>query len=195
MKNIIQALWDGKETIETFRALHKAWDNDYSIRPVSLMLTFKMALRATDPIIETGSGLSTIVLGIAGHRIGQSVTTLEADEGHAKATQDMIDKLGIETVDLSVCGVTHELFYDPPGMPSRFGFWLHDGPMTFEGRMAGLDVMGARVATARIMIDDINVPGYLDAIVKHLGPTHRIKTVPDALGVALLVPRSTSDQG
>ncbi len=192
----IKALRAGNDGIETFRALHKAWGNDFSLRPVSLMLAFKMACRSDDPFVETGSGLSSIVLGLAAERRNVSVTTIESDAEHAKITQAALDDAGIFTVGVNHCPLDDKgLPTNMPGIPARVGFWLHDGPMSFDGRTAIFPLLADQIRHARIMVDDIGAPGYLDHMVAALRDTHRITTIPDAAGVALCVPRSTSDQG
>lgn len=196
MRQIIDRIRGGAEDIKVFRELHAAWGSAYSLRPISLMLAFKMACRCDDPFIETGSGLSSIVLGLAAERRNVSVTTIESDADYAKATQAALDDAGIFTVGVNHCPLDEKgLLTNTPGLPSRVGFWLHDGPLTFDGRNAVFGMLADHVRHARIMVDDIGAPGYLDHTVAALRDTHRITTIPDALGVAICVPRSTSDQG
>jgi hypothetical protein len=187
----IRALREGRDDITAFVHLCKAWGNPAMLTPVGLMLAFKMALRSKDPILETGSGLSTIVLGLAAEQIGQSVTSLEHDAAHAKVTQQALDDANIHTVGLYHCPV---LGGDgSPGLPDHIGFWLHDGPMDFDGRSKAFDLFAERAKHGRVLVDDFGT--YPETVEAKLIATHRLTIVPEIFGLAVCVPRVQQPKG
>jgi hypothetical protein len=183
MNEIIKAIRDGRADIKVFTDLHAAWGNDFSLRPVGLLLAFKWALRSKDPILETGSGISTLVLGLAAERTGNSVISLDHDEDQTKRTQALLDESGINVV-----GLYHSPIDDPvPGIPHHVGFWLHDGGLEVPVRLRAIDTFADRVRYGRVMIDDAGM--FLPEIEAKMVGTHRITFVPDTMGIALCVPR------
>lgn len=191
MKQIAKALRDGHSTIKTMREAHKARSTIYTMQPIGLLLAYHMARRSPDTIVETGSGLSTVILGLAAEAAGQSVICIEHDAEQAKRTQEMLDDAGVYTVGLNVCPVLKGGTYDPPGLPKHIGFWLHDGPLDFTARTAAFKMMTSDRRVGSILIDDFDF--YPDSTISEIKGAYRVKRVPDINGIAVCVPR-VSDQ-
>jgi hypothetical protein len=194
MKNLIQKLRDGDDGIETFRALHAAWGSPYALRPLSLLLAYKLALRSQGTVLETGSGLSTLVLAVAAGRAGRSVTAIECEDVHAKRTQEALDEIGLSNVKLLQCPLGKSGFYALPSL-STFGMLLHDGPMTGHGRTEGLRALAPYVKGARILVDDVGLyaPGFVREWAVKNG--HRIGSLNETAQFAIIVPRKKTEGG
>jgi hypothetical protein len=194
MKDLIQKLRDGDDGIETFRALHAAWGNSYALRPLSLLLAYKLALRSQGAILETGSGLSTIVLATAAERSGQTVTAIECDADHAKRTQEALNSLGLPNAKLLQCHLAASGFYALPSL-GAFGTLVHDGPLTRKGRAEGLRALAPYVKGARILIDDVGLyaPGFVREWAVKNG--HRIGSLNETAQFAIIVPRQKTEGG
>lgn len=87
MSEALGAIRSGEETAESFVALVQAWDNPWSASPNLLATLAVMARAGNGPILEMGSGLSTLVLAAASSR---PVTALEHDPIWAAATRDAL---------------------------------------------------------------------------------------------------------
>lgn len=192
-----QALANGTATISTFEAIVEATGSFYAMRPTQLQLAYVMAMRATDPILEFGAGLSTIVIGIAARRTANTVISVDDSAEHAKATQDVLDSLDLFNVGLNVTGLDKRTgFYDLPGLPQHLGMIVHDGFLTYEARARGLPVIKDLAKHATVLIDDVGIgPTYGDdiaALATELG--HGFVIVPTAPSFAILVPRVTQKE-
>lgn len=193
MKQIAQALRDGHHTIKTMHEAVKAWGSHYTMQPIGHLLAFHMALRTSDPIVETGSGLSSLILGVAAEITGKSVISIEHDHEQAKRTQDMLDAAGVFTVGINVCPILKGGTYDPPGLPPHVGFWLHDGPLDFTARTTAFEMMTGHRRVGSILIDDFDF--YPEASVAEISAKYRITRVPDINGIAICVPSTKTREG
>jgi hypothetical protein len=137
-----------------------------------LMMCAVLGRRADGPIIEAGSGLTTIVLAAAAP--DQQVWCLEHDPRWAFDLRRMVDEAGLSNVTLVTNPIKdgwYDLTEDMASMPDRFALGLNDGPpRSLASRMGFFDVFGDRVDT--IIADDADDLGYADAIgiwARHAG--------------------------
>jgi predicted O-methyltransferase YrrM len=115
------------------------------------------------PILECGSGLSTLLLGITVKARGGRVWSLEHHPQWAARVQRALADNGIDNVDLCVSDLRDYGdydWYDPPldRMPRDFRLVVCDGPphTTRGGRYGMLPVMRAHLAPgAVVLLDDI----------------------------------------
>lgn len=76
---------------EDFVTLHEAWGNPWAASPGFLIAAYSMAKNAKGPVLETGSGLSTLVMAAAGAK----VTSLEHDLGWYRKITGLLRKYGL----------------------------------------------------------------------------------------------------
>jgi hypothetical protein len=116
----------------------------------------------TGPILECGSGLSTIIVGAIAQAMSREVWTLEhLEDWGAKVTQHL-DQTGVRSVHMCVKPLKDYgdfTWYDPPldDMPGTFELVICDGPPggVDGGRNGFLPVMKNRIAPhATILLDD-----------------------------------------
>lgn len=143
------------------------WGNeDWSAQHEYLRGSLQHALRAGGPILECGSGLSTLLLGAVAQQTGNAVWSLEHKPEWAARVDASLRRYRIRSVHLCVSPLKdHGQFswYDPPvdQFPRAFAMVLCDGPPgdTKGGRYGLVPVMRTRLAPgAVILLDDAARP-------------------------------------
>ncbi len=142
------------------------WNNPWSAQVEYIAAFLKAALHTPGPILECGSGLSTLLLGAVAQRKGSRVWCLEHEQGWAAKLQQSLDRFAIRAV--TICPVeivSHGWYswYAPPleSMPCDFALVICDGPpgSTPGGRYGLLPVMGSHCRSGcEILLDDADRP-------------------------------------
>jgi hypothetical protein len=148
---------------DVLSSLSYGWGNSFwSACDEYILACAQHAWTCDGPILECGSGLTTIVLGAIAHKTGQTVWTLEHNERWAQRVRNVLFRYRIRSVRVMV----HPLRdYGPYSwyvlpleeMPKSFSLVVCDGPPhnTPGGRYGLLPVMGDRfVPGATILLDD-----------------------------------------
>ena len=144
------------------RSLISGWGNNaWSALDDYLAACIEYALTTNGPILECGSGLSTILVGAIAEKRGVSLWSLEHNPGWAKKSQVYLDKYDIKAVSLCVRPLRDYgsfSWYDPPMefMPDKFSLVICDGPPgdTKGGRIGLSSVMRARLPTGCVILLD-----------------------------------------
>jgi hypothetical protein len=135
----------------------------------------KWAAITPGPVLECGSGLTTILLGLYAGRRGVSVWTLEHDFDWHTRVSNVLSNRHISGVELSVaplCDYGTFSWYAPSlsRMPAQFKLVVCDGPpqhITRAKRYGLLPVMGKRLAgNCVILLDDLNIE-VADNVIDH----------------------------
>jgi len=121
------------------------WGNDaWSAQDEYLAACVELALATPGPILECGSGLSTILVGAIAHIRGLRYWTLEHLPEWAARVRQQLRRYQIDWVQMSVKPLKDYgefCWYNPPldEMPDEFAFVLCDGPPgTGKGGRYGL---------------------------------------------------------
>ncbi len=137
------------------------WGNSWSVLEEYLSACIKFALASDGPILECGSGLTTVVLGVIAERSGNTVWSLEHNKEWSERVDRYLKKYQINSVRLCVNPLkdfTDFSWYDPPldVMPDRFSMVICDGPPknTRGGRYGLLPVMKSRFKPGTIILLD-----------------------------------------
>jgi hypothetical protein len=118
-------------------ALRHAWGNEnWSADVGYLGALVRRVVCATGPILECGTGLTTIVTGVLADRRGVEVLSLEQDPTWAEFVQSRLSRLGISAVTLVHAPLrTYEgfLWYDVDALkfPDSFELAVCDGPAIY----------------------------------------------------------------
>jgi hypothetical protein len=150
--------------------LRHGWGNDNYSAPNSFLQRIAVRARNTrGPILECGTGCSTLLLGLLAGSRGVEVWSLEHDPHWLKATEAQLKRFRIEGVHLVFAPLrSFEGFdwYDAsvcPSLPDRFTVVVCDGPpslTTAGGRYGLMPVLGDRLASGtEIFLDDAVRPG------------------------------------
>lgn len=157
------------------RDLVKGWGNPSMSVLDEFIRAFLGCMRETDgPILECGSGLSTVLIGVAAARSGRRLFSLEHSPAWAERVSGVLRRYGIESVDIFVSGLRRYgefSWYDPPlgSLPSDFSLVVCDGPPwdTPGGRYGLLPVMRSHLrAGCIILLDDAHRPAEKEIAVR-----------------------------
>ena len=144
------------------------WGNEpWSPSQEYLEACIEQALTSSGPILECGSGLSTVLVGAIAKRRGISQWALEHILERAGEVQRCLDRYKIDSVVLCVKALkAYDDFtwYDPPleSMPGSFALVVCDGPpgSTEGGRYGLAPIMGERLKPGCVILLD-------DAVREH----------------------------
>ena len=153
----------GSETI--WRDLAVGWDNErWSAGPEYLDAVAAAALAERGPILECGSGLTTLVLATISEYSGSAVLTLEHDERCFDNVVSRLRRFGLHAdvrlAPLRSYGEFDWYDVDPEGLDA-FSLVVCDGPpgATRGGRFGLLPVLGDRLLPGcAILVDDAARP-------------------------------------
>ena len=149
------------------------WGNEgFAAQTDYLEEVSRQAARTSGPVLECGSGLTTIMLGLLAGRRGVQTWSLEHfPEWQARVTS-VLERFEIPNVH--ICSAPLRSYgefawYDPPlaELPQEFQLVICDGPpgSTAGGRYGLLPVMGERLpAEAVILLDDATRPGEVEVL-------------------------------
>ena len=157
LRHIVEKIRAGTETLTDYTEARNYVDNRYGALEDVLAISVKLAREATGPIIEAGSGLTTILMAAA---TKHTVYCLEHSPLYAEQLRHLVTESGVDGIGLCVCPVS-DGWYDLSGktLPERFSFGLNDGPPRQVGSRAGfMRHFGHRTRT--IVCDDAEDPEY-----------------------------------
>lgn len=160
-------LRDPKASTETgsrvLADLNYGWGNEgWSASSDYLTSCIDRALTSPGPILECGSGLSTILIGAVAHQRGINYWVLEDSQEWADKVQKCLIRYGFSSVKLCTKPLKNYVdycWYDPPlkSMPAAFSLIVCDGPAgsTPGGRYGLVPVMRNQLSKdCVILLDD-----------------------------------------
>jgi hypothetical protein len=160
---------------ELLSELMAGWSNEgYAANPEYLEAVAGALLKTTGPILECGSGLTTILLAILCGKRNVQVWSLEHFPEWRERVSEALNENGLSGVHVCAAPLKDYgdfAWYDPPlaQMPPEFSLMICDGPpgSTKGGRYGLLPIMGQRLPSgATILLDDAGRPGELELIKK-----------------------------
>ena len=162
LRYIADQIKAGSTDINLFKEARRYDDNEWGALEDVLVLCAVMGRMADGPIIETGSGLTTIILAAAS---GQPVYCLEHDPIWAMKLERMAYQAGLTNIGLCQCPIKDGWYdlTDFPDLPDRFALGLNDGPPRALGDRIGFYERFGNI-TDVIIADDADDRRYGDAI-------------------------------
>lgn len=160
-------------TIGMLRELQAGWSNEgYAARTDYLEEVAKIAATTSSPILECGSGLTTILVGLLAGRRGVRTYSLEHTQEWRARINATLERLQIPQVQVSLAPLREYdgyAWYDPPlaELPQEFGLVICDGPpgTTDGGRYGLMPVLGARFPPGSvILLDDTERASELEVL-------------------------------
>lgn len=162
LRHLADSLRAGSTDLGLLTEARYAHGNEYAA--LEDVLSLCALVKADGPILEAGSGLTTIVLAAA--HPDQTVWCIEHDPAWAARVEQMALEAGTRNIAIVTAKIRHgwyDLGDDLKHMPARFSLGLNDGPPRIHGsRMGFFSAFGANTDT--IIVDDADDPGYRGAI-------------------------------
>lgn len=172
LAHVVDKIRNKEETPDTYREAWEIMGNPFTAVEDVLAICVHLAREADGPIIETGSGLTTIMMAAANP--DQTVWCLEHDPLYAEKLRQMVKQTGLSNIALCVQPIaersTGDKWYDlrdlAGTLPWRFALGLNDGPPRSVGsRTHFFTAMKGKVDT--IICDDADDPGYRKWLEDH----------------------------
>ena len=157
------------------------WGNEgYSAQVDYLEEVSHQAVKTPGPILECGSGLTSIVLGLLAGRRGIETWSLEHHPAWRTRVARALEQSGIPNVRVCLAPLeSHSRFdwYEAPldKMPGEFRLVICDGPPgnTTGGRYGLLRVMRRRLPSGSvILLDDATRPGETEVLERWRREAH-----------------------
>lgn len=173
---------------ELLNDLLVGWGNEgFAAQTNYLEEVSRQAARTSGPVLECGSGLTTILLGLLAGRRGVQTWSLEHIAEWQSRVTSVVERFEIPNVQICAAPLRSYgefAWYDPPlaEMPKEFQLVICDGPpgSTARGRYGLLPVMGERLpAEAVILLDDATRPGELEVLRRWTNETKLRVAWPD----------------
>jgi len=180
LKHLVKAVRNGLALNEISEA-RKYLKNPWGAFEDVLAMCSALSRKSEGDIIETGTGLTSIVLAAA---TKHHVYCLEHDLEWAKKAEQIIEESGVTNITIIHAPITqgHGLrdnldgYYDIPQWikDKQWGLALNDGPPRLLGSRMGFFKY---IKSDTIVCDDANDPGYADALKKWAGDSYSIDII------------------
>jgi hypothetical protein len=174
------------------------WGNElWSVQPEYLKSILHYAWHAPGPILECGSGLSTLLLGLVAKRTGNKLWVLEHNPVWAERVRAALIQYDVTNVEICASVLSDYgayAWYTPSkeSMPSDFSVVVCDGPPgdTPGGRYGLLPVMRSHLrAGCVILLDDTDREPERQILARwseELGVPHRMCGSKNPFGIMTL---------
>lgn len=152
LQHVIPRIRAGVETEEDYNEVFQYASNNYAADAGVLAIVTSIARKCRGPIIETGSGLSSVMMGAASENV---VYSLEHVQHYAAQTVAWCEEAGVSNVGVC-CASLKDFWYDVDqfDLPKKFALGFCDGPPRMYGtRMKFFEVLAPRCEV--IVVDDI----------------------------------------
>jgi hypothetical protein len=180
---------------ELLNHLMAGWGNEgFAAQTDYLEEVCSQAARTSGPVLECGSGLTSVMLGLLAGRRGVQTWSLEHVAGWRSRVTNVLERFEIPNVQ--ICGAPLRSFgefewYDAllAEVPKEFQLVICDGPpgSTAGGRYGLMPVMGDRLpAGSVILLDDAKRPGELEVLQRWASETRLRVSSPDENSFAVL---------
>ncbi len=195
----IRALEQGEVPgAELLGQLREGWGNpDYAAELSYLKEVARLAVLAERPILECGTGVTTLLIALLAGSRGVPIYCLEHDKqwaDHVNRTLTDLDIAGADVLFAPIISYGEFHWYSAPIylLPDRFDLVICDGPPergTHGGRFGLMPVLGERFdRDTKILVDDTATQAG-STMVNHWCATGRWcseLSVPEQRGMALL---------
>lgn len=150
----LKAIRAGTANAATYLELYNVWNNNWALSPEGLFTCSLLARQAKGPILECGSGLSTLCMAAA---TDQTVHAVEHSPLWASRTESLARQNGLDNVRVHLTSIedygAFQWFADVPRYD--YALVLCDGPPRKTGRAGLFSVLRDEIKDARIVVDDI----------------------------------------
>jgi len=158
---------------ELLKKLRLGWDNQgWDAKLDYFEEIARRAVTTKGPILECGSGLSSLVMGYLAGKRNVEVWSLEHNSDWHRRVSSVIKRHRVPGLNLCLAPLRDYgefNWYDPPlaEMPEKFGLVICDGPpdLAHGGRYGLLPVLGNRIESGSVILfDDAREPGQPEVL-------------------------------
>lgn len=160
----LDVIRDGREDDETLLGLLGEWGNDWSADVEFLQAAIALARETNGPVLEFGSGLSTLVMAAANPNV--IIHAIEDEPHWASKLKNVLAMRGIKNVEVHVTGMRNYQkgrWYDERDIPrENYSLLVIDGPSRSKGtRSVWSEIMLESVREAVWLMDDAADPAQI----------------------------------
>lgn len=172
LKAGLAAVSQGKETIEHFIQLHDAWGNKFAASTVMLAALAVLARESVRPILECGSGLSTLIMAAANPSI--EIHVLENSPIFAEHLRIEAGKHGLTNIHIHSRPLK-DGWYDCETLPAlEWALVVIDGPPRKDANR--LEILSRLdLSAATVVADDVQAHGGVVGMIDALTKTHHVR--------------------
>ena len=167
----LAAIRENRADAATFAEMYNVWDNTWTLAPEALYAITQYARKATKPILECGSGLSTLCMAAA---TVQPVIALE----HMPTWASKIDKMS-DNADIRLSSIKQydgfSWYADVP--KEKFDLVVIDGPPASTGRGGVFQLLNGEIKEATIVVDDIERSNWREEVEEYCQRAGRKLTI------------------
>jgi predicted O-methyltransferase YrrM len=158
---------------ELLKKLRLGWDNQGWDAKLDYFEEIARRVVATKgPILECGSGLSTVVMGYLAGRRNVELWSLEHNPDWYRRVSGVIKRREAPGINLCLAPLRDYKefnWYDPPlaEMPAKFSLVICDGPpdLSHGGRYGLMPILGDRLESGTVILfDDAREPGQPEVL-------------------------------
>lgn len=183
----LAAIRDGRETLEDLIELHEAWGNPFAASVVLLAALARVVRARGSPVLELGSGLSSLVMAAANP--SAAIHVVENSPVFAEHLRIEAAKHGLANIHIH-CRPLKGGWYDLAEVPAApWSVVLIDGPSRKEGARK-LAFERLNLGEAVVLADDVQRDGGVPELAALLERTHDTQIIEaDVRSFAVGVPR------
>ena len=173
MTHVLNAIRAGAEKPGHYVEIFESWANDWAAGPDLLTALVELVRSVDGPILEYGSGLSSLVLAAAAQN--RKVFAMESDKDFATRTREAAEAHGLDNLTVMEVPIDESGWYEEPTALEEFGLVLVDGPprQISPDRIGALEWGVRLVAPGGVMLlddaDDPNIRRTAERIADALG--------------------------
>lgn len=176
------------EAPEDYTEVFDFIDNPWGASDELLIIAVAAARNATGPILETGSGLSTVLMAAANP--DQIVFCLEHNPHFANQTRAMAQAAGVTNIAIVHCELVNGFYSlsesDIAEIPKSFALALHDGPPRQIGNRNIFFSPGWAEECGMIICDDADNPSYRTFLEKWTREQGKMITFPESRSAIIM---------
>lgn len=124
--SILKKIKAGTETPRDVNKLVKAWGNDWAVTADEMQAIIMLARENKGNVIETGSGITSLVMAAIGDTKGFNVVSLEHDWDWYAKIREFADRAQIRSLSLKLCPIENGWYMYKP--EEKYSMALCDGP-------------------------------------------------------------------
>jgi len=178
----MEKLITGDNSLENFAQIFKWYGQPYAMGPSGMKAVYDTCLEAKGPILEVGSGLTSVIAGLACRRTGNIVHSLEHDMEWFRITRNYLQQWKVRETHLYYAPLAEYPEHTIKGkplmwygdnvlndIPTEFDVAIIDGPPRRFGREGVYLLALDRIKNAKWVVDDCDDSKQFELVKQYAG--------------------------